>query len=99
MAEAEAEKILDNVELIESLEYAKQTAIEINEKIAESTVLEQEIEIVRNQYRSVSIRGSVLYFVIKDLSLIDPMYQYSLQYIQVLFNKAMRMSETSQVLE
>ena len=48
MAEAEAEKILDNVELIESLEYAKQTAIEINEKIAESTILEQEIEIVRN---------------------------------------------------
>lgn len=40
-----------------------------------------------------------MYFVIKDLSLIDPMYQYSLQYIQVLFNKAMRMSETSQVLE
>jgi len=43
----------------------------------------------------VSARGSVLYFVIKDLSLIDPMYQYSLQYIQMLFNKAMRQTPTS----
>lgn len=99
MAEAEAEKILDNVELIESLEYAKQTAIEINQKIVESTVLEEKIEKVRNEYRSVSIRGSVLYFVIKDLNLVDPMYQYSLQYIQILFNKAMRNSQTSPQLE
>ena len=57
--------------------------------------MEVEIERVRNEYRSVSIRGSVLYFVIKDLNLVDPMYQYSLQYIQILFNKAMRNSQTS----
>lgn len=60
--------------MIQSLEYAKTTAKEINERIAESTVLEVEINRVRNEYRTVSIRGSVLYFVIKDLSLIDPMY-------------------------
>jgi dynein heavy chain len=74
LAEAEAEKILDNVDLIQSLEYAKTTAKEINERIAESTILEEEINRVRNEYKTVSIRGSVLYFVIKDLSLIDPMY-------------------------
>ena len=56
------------------MEYAKTTALEINEKIVESVILENEIEKVRNEYRSVSIRGSVLYFVIKDLSLIDSMY-------------------------
>jgi dynein heavy chain len=81
------------------LEYAKTTAKEINERIAESTVLEEEINRVRNEYRSVSIRGSVLYFVIKDLSLIDPMYQYSLQYVQMMFNKAIDMSEASKVLD
>ena len=32
------------------------------------------MDIVRNSYRDVSIRGSILFFVIKDLSLIDPMY-------------------------
>ena len=32
------------------------------------------IEIKRSNYREVSKRGSILFFVIKDLSLIDPMY-------------------------
>lgn len=40
--------------------------------------IEKDIEETRSSYRSVSIRGSILFFVIKDLSLIDPMYQYSL---------------------
>lgn len=35
---------------------------------------------LREQYRPVAIRGSILYFVIADLALIDPMYQYSLAY-------------------
>ncbi len=53
-------------------------AIEITQQIEESTILEKEINEIRNSYRKVSIRGSILFFVIKDLSLIDPMYQYSL---------------------
>jgi dynein heavy chain len=50
------------------------------------------IEKTRNSYKSVSIRGSILFFVIKDLSIIDPMYQYSLQYVKRLFNQAMQNS-------
>jgi dynein heavy chain, axonemal len=61
--------------------------------------LEKEIDQIRNSYRKVSIRGSILYFVIKDLSLLDPMYQYSLQYIQKLFNVAMTLSESSDIHE
>jgi dynein heavy chain len=40
---------------------------------------------VRAAYTPVALRGSILFFVVKDLSLIDPMYQYSLQYIMKLF--------------
>ena len=47
---------------------------EIIVKIEESTELEQKIEVTRSLYKSVSIRGSILFFVIKDLGLIDPMY-------------------------
>jgi len=50
------------------------TSEEIKVKIEESTELEQVIETTRNQYRDVSIRGSILFFVVKDLSIIDPMY-------------------------
>lgn len=81
LAEANAEKILDDITLITTLEFSKNTAIEIEIQLQESEILEKEIDQIRNSYRKVSIRGSILYFVIKDLSLLDPMYQYSLQYI------------------
>lgn len=74
LAEAKASTILDDVHLINTLEIAKATAIEINEKISENTTIEKQINEKRNSYRKVSNRGSILYFVIQDLSLIDPMY-------------------------
>jgi len=47
----------------------------------ESKKIEQDIAEVREQYSGVATRGSILFFIIKDLALIDNMYQYSLQYI------------------
>lgn len=54
---------------------------------------EQSINETREQYRSVATRGSIIYFVISDLANIDPMYQYSLQYFQSLFNRCIENSE------
>jgi dynein heavy chain len=42
--------------------------------LAEAEVIEETINATRNSYREVSIRGSLLYFVISDLALVDPMY-------------------------
>mmetsp|Transcript_44402 Transcript_44402/g.32467 ORF Transcript_44402/g.32467 Transcript_44402/m.32467 type:complete len:289 (+) Transcript_44402:1648-2514(+) len=53
----------------------------------------------RESYRSVAIRGSVLYFVIADLGLIDPMYQYSLEFFSKLFNRRLEKSGKSEILE
>ena len=39
-----------------------------------SKVTAEEIDQARESYRVVAKRGSVLYFVIADLALIDPMY-------------------------
>jgi hypothetical protein len=33
----------------------------------------------------VATRGSVIYFVIANLALVDPMYQYSLRFYKVFF--------------
>lgn len=41
------------------------------------------------------MRGTVLYFVISELSLIDPMYQFSLTFFKKLFNVAMQESPKS----
>ena len=78
MAKADPEKILDDVDLIMTLESAKHTAKEINTSVEASEKLEAKINMVRNSYKPVSIRGSILFFVIKDLAKTDPMYQYSL---------------------
>jgi dynein heavy chain len=45
------------------------------------------------------VRGTVLYFVISDLALIDPMYQFSLTYFKKLFLTAIENSEVSDQLE
>lgn len=40
-----------------------------------------------------------MYFVIADLAMIDPMYQYSLEFFTRLFNRRLDKSEKSDVLE
>jgi dynein heavy chain len=99
LSESTEEQILDEDTLIIVLENSKKTSKEINERIAAALIVEEEINNTRNQYRSVAIRGSILYFVIADLAGIDPMYQYSLGYIKRLFNKAIEISKKSNVLE
>uniref|UniRef100_A0A452TJF6 Dynein axonemal heavy chain 6 n=1 Tax=Ursus maritimus TaxID=29073 RepID=A0A452TJF6_URSMA len=84
--------ILDNEELIDTLQDSKITsgAIKVRLKEAEST--EMMINIAREKYRPVATQGSVMYFVIASLSEIDPMYQYSLKYFKQLFNTTIETS-------
>ena len=70
--------ILDDEELIDTLSESKITSGVIKERLAESAVTEKQIEETRNQYRAAANRGSIIYFVVADLALVDPMYQYSL---------------------
>lgn len=99
LSESQIEEILDEDNLIIILEDSKKTSKEIFIRIEQSIEVEHEINETRNQYRSVAIRGSVLYFVIADLSKIDPMYQYSLAYIKKLFNTAIKKSEPKNNLQ
>ena len=58
--DSKPETLLDDIDLINTLESSKLTSEEIKLKIDESVILEQVIESTRNQYKSVSIRGSIL---------------------------------------
>lgn len=77
--------ILDNLELIKTLEESKKNSAIIKKKLEETTAIEETINVSRSSYIPISIRGTVLYFVISDLALIDPMYQFSLAYFKKLF--------------
>jgi dynein heavy chain len=79
LAAADPATILDNKELIESLEQTKETSNEIKEKtlIAEQT--EININNLREVYRRVAAEGAMLYFLLIQLNVVDAMYQYSLE--------------------
>lgn len=47
---------------------------------------EKEIDETRESFRPVAYRAQLLFFCIVDLNIINPMYQYSLQYFQNLFS-------------
>ncbi len=93
------EDILEDEELIITLDQSKQTSIAINERMIEAEQTAKLINQNRESYRSVARRGSILYFVIADLALIDPMYQYSLEFFSRLFNRRLDKSEKSDQLE
>ena len=43
--------------------------------------------------------GSLLFFAVSDLANIDSMYQYSLQYIEILEKKLIRYKNTMNILQ
>mmetsp|Transcript_7627 Transcript_7627/g.14387 ORF Transcript_7627/g.14387 Transcript_7627/m.14387 type:complete len:3920 (+) Transcript_7627:928-12687(+) len=87
--------ILDNAQLIEDLKNSKRVSSEISKRMDQAKVAKIEIEEVRSKYLPVAVRGSILYFVIADLALVDPMYQYSLTYFTRLFNDIIKNSRQS----
>lgn len=70
---------LGDYALVENLETTKRTAAEIEQKSEEAKVTEVEINLARENYRPVSARAALLYFIMNDLFKIHPMYQFSLK--------------------
>merc|ERR1719460_886210 len=66
---------------------------QVNERVALAEKMGIEIQIACNRYIPVAVRGSILYFVIADLALIDPMYQFSLFYFLGLFGRSIDNAE------
>ncbi|KAI9538399.1 Dynein heavy chain 6, axonemal [Dissostichus eleginoides] len=91
--------ILDNEELVQTLQESKVTSETIKHRLEEAEATELMINSARERYRPVATRGSILYFVIASLSEIDPMYQFSLKYFKQLFNSTIETSEKCSVLE
>ncbi|XP_014276767.1 dynein axonemal heavy chain 2 isoform X2 [Halyomorpha halys] len=82
--------ILENVGLFNTLHNSKETSERIAEQLKISIVTEAEIDAAREEYRVCAKRASILFFVLNDMSQIDPMYQFSLAFYIDLFENSIR---------
>mmetsp|Transcript_13737 Transcript_13737/g.31794 ORF Transcript_13737/g.31794 Transcript_13737/m.31794 type:complete len:4493 (-) Transcript_13737:49-13527(-) len=81
--------ILADVELIEGLEITKATSKEIHEKVELAKETEKGIQVAREVYRPVGIRGALLYFLMDSLWILDHMYRYSMANFVTILAKGM----------
>lgn len=82
-----AGNILDNHELISTLENAKEKAVEISQKLQVSRATAAEIDEARVRYSPAAQRGATLFFAMASLSAITNMYEYSLSSFLTVFHQ------------
>eukprot|EP00667_Euglena_gracilis_P002519 EG_transcript_2519 len=89
--------LIDDEELIDTLADAKKASSEIKEKLSVAVETRKRINAAREEYRPVAIRGSVLYFLVVEMSLVNPMYQTSLNQFLALYDAGIERSERHQL--
>uniref|UniRef100_A0A8C5PP60 Cytoplasmic dynein 2 heavy chain 1 n=1 Tax=Leptobrachium leishanense TaxID=445787 RepID=A0A8C5PP60_9ANUR len=81
--------VLDNKDLIESLNQTKASSALIQESLTESLRLQLSLDQERNAYLPLAENASKMYFVICDLSKINNMYRFSLAAFLRLFQRTL----------
>eukprot|EP01105_Mastigella_eilhardi_P016134 TRINITY_DN3695_c0_g1_i1.p1 TRINITY_DN3695_c0_g1~~TRINITY_DN3695_c0_g1_i1.p1 ORF type:complete len:4489 (-),score=1285.68 TRINITY_DN3695_c0_g1_i1:87-13553(-) len=84
--------MLDNQELIATLEETKKKAIDIFEKLEILKKTMSELEKTRTGYVPAAKRGALLFFVLTSLSSVNTMYQYSLKAYTEIFKASLAQS-------
>jgi dynein heavy chain len=98
LADAEGDVLSDD-KLIITLDQSKKTGDECKSRmeVAENAMVE--IDECTETLRPVATRASILYFVVADLGVIDPMYQYSLEFFVSLIKMRLRDSTPSDSIQ
>lgn len=94
LANCDKDHILENKELVETLQKVKTESKRVATAIENSEVKQEQIKKERREYEEVAKLGSILYFVIIDLSNTNWMYNTSLKQFMELFLKSI---DTSRV--
>ncbi|KAG9262045.1 dynein heavy chain 10, axonemal [Astyanax mexicanus] len=90
--------MLDNVELVHTLEETKSKAGEVFEKLKLAETTSADIDKLRDGYRPAAKRGAILFFVLAEMALVNSMYQYSLASFLEVFDYSLRKSLPNSIL-
>uniref|UniRef100_A0A3Q1I1J7 Cytoplasmic dynein 2 heavy chain 1 n=1 Tax=Anabas testudineus TaxID=64144 RepID=A0A3Q1I1J7_ANATE len=88
--------ILENRELIDSLNQTKASSALIQESLLESHRLQASLDQERDAYLPLAESASKMYFVITDLSKINNMYRFSLASFLRLFQRALQETDSTE---
>ncbi|CAK4824806.1 unnamed protein product, partial [Aphanomyces euteiches] len=87
--------LLDDESLVNTLNASKITSEEVSSQLVISEETEKKIDTARMGYVAVAVRSSTLYFVLNDMTKVDPMYQFSLDSYVDLFKESIAKSRSS----
>ncbi|KAK2902109.1 hypothetical protein Q8A73_011855 [Channa argus] len=90
--------MLDNTELLHTLEETKSKASEVSEKLKLAEKTSMDIDKLRDGYRPAAKRGAILFFALTEMALVNSMYQYSLASYLEVFDFSLRRSLPDSVL-
>lgn len=91
--------LLDDEELFQTLQSSKHTSATVIDSLATAEVTEIEIDTAREAYQPSAKRAAILFFVLMDMTRIDPMYQFSLDAYIGLFIQSIEKSSKHPIVE
>jgi dynein heavy chain len=91
--------LLEDDVLVMVLQDSKEKSEEVKQILEQSESMMKRIEDAREHYRPSGKQASILFFVLNDLSKIDPMYQFSLEGYKELYSRSIEESKSNMTPE